>query len=548
MTKMSRRAFAGGLVCLWALICSSTSNVLMAQQGAVTPEIINSISAPPKIDTRIGTLEFKDGVPTAATAQKAYDYLDFAHAVEVYINTFQGVSLTAFRDGLLSVGVQDNQMMIWPTLLDANTLLLTANADVVYYMGFVDLTKGPMVVETPPGALGTIDDMWFNWVIDFGGPGPDRGKGGRYLLLPPGYDGPVPQGGFYVANSRTTRAWLFGRSFLVKNDPKPAVDLVQKTFKIYPYVAGAEGTSIAEILTGKVKAGREAAPPPPLRFVDGSGMSLNTIPPSDYRFFEMIDRVVQQEPTGSLDLERMGQLASIGIVKGKKFDPDERMKKILTDAAAVGMTVSRTLSFKPRESEGFGYYPGSAWFNQLWVGGYNMETPPPMVTAEGVKPFPPTGARTLNSRTAMFYYATGVTPAMIMRLPGIGSQYMVGTLDADKNDLDGAKTYKVTLPKDIPEENFWSITLYDNQTRSMLQTPQRFPRAGSQSYPSPAAEASADGSTTVYFAPTQPAGVTRGNWIQTMPGKGYNLLLRLYSPTEPFFAKTWRPGEIELVR
>jgi len=197
------------------------------------------------------------------------------------------------------------------------------------------------------------------------------------LILPPGFDGPVPQGGFYVARSRTTRVWVAGRSFLVNNDPKPAVELVQKSLKMYPYVAGAVGTSIAEILTGKVKAGREV-PPPPMRFVDGSGMSVNTIPPSDYRFFEMIDRLVQQEPVGALDVERMGQLASIGIVKGKKFDPDARMKKILTEAAAVGMTVSRTLAYKPRESEGFAYYPGSAWLNYLWVGGYNMETPPPM--------------------------------------------------------------------------------------------------------------------------------------------------------------------------
>jgi hypothetical protein len=144
-------------------------------------------------------------------------------------------------------------------------------------------------------------------------PGADRGTGGKYLILPPAYDGPVPQGGFYVARSRTTRVWVAGRSFLVKDDPKPAVDLIQKTLKMYPYVSGAEGTSIAEILTGKVKAGR-AVSPPPLRFVDGSGMSVNTIPPSDYRFFEMIDRLVQQEPAGALDLERMGQLASIGIV------------------------------------------------------------------------------------------------------------------------------------------------------------------------------------------------------------------------------------------
>jgi hypothetical protein len=529
------------------LLLISANGVIQAQQGAVTPAIINSISAPAKVETRIGTLEFKDCMPTSATTQKAYDYLDFSHAVDVYINTFQGASLQAFREGLLSVGVQDNQMMIWSNMLDANTLLLTANADVVYYLGFLDLTKGPMVLETPPGALGTVDDMWFNWVIDFGTPGPDRGNGGRYLILPPGYDGPVPQGGFYVANAHTSRVWVFGRSFLVKNDPKPAADLVQKTFKMYPYAAGADGTSIAEILTGKVKAGREV-PPPPMRFVDGSGMSVNTIPPSDYGFYEMMDRLVQQEPSGAIDPERMGQLASIGIVKGKKFAPDERMKKILTEAAATGMAVSRTLSYKPRASEGFEYYPGSAWFNQLWLGGYNMETPPPLVTPEGVKPFPPTGARTLNSRTAMFYYATGVTPAMIMRLTGVGSQYLLAFVDANKNDLDGGKTYKVTLPKNIPESNFWSFTLYDNQTRSMLQTPQRFPRAGSQSYPSPAAEAAADGSTTIYFAPAQPAGVKRGNWIQTMPGKGYNVILRIYSPTEPFFDKSWRPSEIELVK
>jgi hypothetical protein len=137
---------------------------------------------------------------------------------------------------------------------------------------------------------------------------------------------------------------------------------------------------------------------------------------------------------------------------------------------------------------------------------------------------------------------------MIMRLPNVGSQYLIGFLDADKNYLDGGKTYKVTLPPNIPARAFWSLIVYDNQTRSMLQTPQRYPRAGSQSYPSPAAEADADGSTTVYFGPTQPEGVKRGNWIQTMPGKGWWVILRLYSPLEPFFTKEWRLSEIELVK
>jgi hypothetical protein len=183
--------------------------------------------------------------------------------------------------------------------------------------------------------------------------------------------------------------------------------------------------------------------------------------------------------------------------------------------------------------------------NFLFISGSEFETPIPMVTKEGVKPFPPTGYRTLDARTAFFYGVTGITPAMAMRLPGIGSQYLFALVDADKNYFDGAKTYKVTLPKEIPEANFWSLTLYDNQTRSMLDTPQRYPR--SQSYPSPAAEAGADGSTTIYFSPSQPEGVKRGNWIQTVPGKGWFTILRLYSPLEPFFDKSWRPSEIENV-
>ncbi len=183
----------------------------------------------------------------------------------------------------------------------------------------------------------------------------------------------------------------------------------------------------------------------------------------------------------------------------------------------------------PRDPSWF-YYPGSAWLNPLFVSGYEFETPIPMITPEGVKPFPPTGYRQLDARRWYFYGVTGITPAMAMRVTGIGSQYLFATLDADKNYFDGAKTYKVTLPKGIPEANFWSLTLYDNQTRSMLDTPQRYPRAGSQSYPSPATEPNADGSMTVYFSPEQPEGVKRGNWIQTMPGKGWFAILRLYSP------------------
>jgi hypothetical protein len=517
-------------------------------QAQSTAGIPPALTTPDKVETSIGTLEFKDGAPSVATAQKVYDSLDFTRALNVFNNSFRGASAYAIRKGLNSIGAEDNTVVIFPELMDSKSLFLTANADTVYYMAVVDLTNGPMVIEQPPKGLGTINDMWFSWIIDIGFPGPDRGEGGKYLIVPPGYDGPLPEGGFYIAHSRTVRVLYAARSFLVDNDPKPTVQNIKKNIKIYPYTPGGVGTSIATALEGKVKLESNPAIPE-TKFVEASGKTMNTIPPNDYTFFEMINENVQQEPATSYDVELAGQLAAIGIVKGKPFNPDTRMKKILTDAAAVGNAAGRALNWRFSQAHpDWAYYPGSNWGNMLFEGGAFFETPPPLFTTEGMfKPFPPTGARTLDSRTAFYYGYTLDSPGMIMRIPGVGSQYLMGFLDADNNPFDGAKTYKVTLPPKIPARAFWSFTLYDNQTRSMLDTPQLYPRAGSQSYPTPAAEQNSDGSTTVYFSPTRPDAVNEGNWIQTMPGKGWFTILRLYSPLEPFFTKEWRPSEIELV-
>jgi hypothetical protein len=508
------------------------------------PAISPAISTPDKVETRIGTLHFKDGMPNKDTIAKIYDNLDFTHAFEAFVNTFQGVSIRALHKGFLDVGVKDNEVLVFSKLMDAKSLYLTANADTVYYMGMLDLTKGPMVLEVPPKALGAIDDYWFRWVIDIGLPGPDRGEGGRYLILPPGYDGPVPDG-FNIARARTNLVIWFARSFLENNDPAPVAETVKKFTKVYPYEAGSVGTPIADFLSGKSKLARPA-PPPPTVFHEGTDKVIKTIPPNDFSYYEMLNEVVQQEPAGSLDPELMGAVGAIGIIKGKPFAPDARMKKILTEALALANATSRTLFMAPRDPDWY-YYPGSSWQNMLFAVGYEFETPIPLVTPQGVKPFPPTGYRQLDARSAFFYGVTGITPAMAMRLTGIGSTYLWTMVDANKEPFDGAKTYKVTLPKNIPHANFWSFTLYDNMTRSMLDTPQRYPRAGSQSFPSPAAEPNGDGSMTVYFGPTQPVGVKRGNWIQTMPDKGFIPTLRLYSPLEPFFAKTWRPSEVEEV-
>jgi hypothetical protein len=520
-----------------------TAFLLLGAQ-LVSAQIPPPLNTPNRVETRLGPLDFKDGAPSKETLDKVYDNLDYTHAFDAFVNTMQGVSIEAVHKGLLSVGVKDNEVILFSELMDAKSLFLTANADTIYAIGFLDLTKGPVVLETPPKFLGAIDDYWFRWVTDIGAPGGDRGEGGKYLVVPPGYEGQLPAGGFFIAHARTTRVVWFGRAFLEnKNDPKPAVEGIRKFTKVYPYEVGGYGTPISEFLSGKAKLGR-VSPPVATVFHEGSGKVMNTVPPNDFSYYEMLNEIVQQEPATSLDPELMGPIAAIGIVKGKPFAPDARMKKILTEALAAGNATSRSLFMNPRDPTWF-YYPNSAWWNYLFVTGYMFETPIPQITAEGAKPYPPTGYRTLDARANFFYGITGITPGMAMRVTGLGSQYLFAMADSKKEYFDGAKTYKVTLPKGIPEANFWSLTVYDNMTRSMLDTPQRYPRAGSQSYPSPAAEANADGSITVYFGPTQPPGIKRGNWIQTMPGKGWFLILRLYSPLEAFFDKSWRPSEIE---
>jgi hypothetical protein len=533
------------LLGLMLLALAASSGPARAEGDTPIPP---SLTTPDQVGTAIGTLKFRDGIPDAATAAKIYDQLDFQRGVSAFLNGLRGVSIYAARQGIRDAGVKDNEgVLIFSGLMDSRSLFLTANADTVYFLANIDLSKGPMVVETPPDSLGLFDDLWFRWVIDFGAPGPDRGMGGKYLLLPPGYDGPLPDGGYFIGKPTTTSVALLGRSFLVNNDPKPTVETIKKTLKIYPYVPGSYGTSMGTFLTGKGPLA-PLSKPGTLTFVEGTGLAMNTIPPNDFSYYEMLNALVQEQPAEALQAEIGGQFAAIGIVKGKPFNPDARMRKILTDAVAVANAAGRTIAFTPRESEGFGYYgPASRWLNPLFISGYDFMRPPPEVSKEGVKPYPNTGARTLDARTAFFYVATGVTPAMIMRIPEVGSQYLFGITDADGEPFDGAKTYKVTLPPNIPAAKFWSFTVYDNQTRSMLQTPQRFPRAGSQSFPSPAAQAGADGSTVVYFGPNKPDGVKDGNFIQTLPGKGWFVILRLYSPLEPFFDKSWKVSEIEKV-
>lgn len=509
------RRTTGCLTALVALIivtagCTPGKRVTAAEPVPAAPNykmttpMPPGVAAPASVETRLGTLRYTAGFPDEATVAKLYDNLDFQRAVQAYLLGLPAVNQAANRNAIRTLGPVNGTVPIFEQLVDSRSIFLTANDNTVYSWTWIDLTAGPLVLEVPPKVLGLIDDMWYKWVGDVGITGPDHGQGGKYLLLPPGYKGSIPKG-YHVVHAPTYNLWIPWRSFLVDGDPKPGIALVKKFTRIYPL--GQKGQ------------------PSELKFVDLSGKDFNTVAPADYSFWELLNQVVQEEPTESLDPVTLGYFASVGIEKGKPFAPDARMRQILTEAAAVGDGTARAVAYKMREKDAY-YYQGSAW-RVPFVGGYKFETQP--------------GVDNLDGSIMFFFAATGVTPAMDVQMVGKGSQYAWALVDAKGQPLDGGKNYTLHLPPNIPVKDFWSVIVYSNQTRSMLQTDQRFPSVSSQTK---GLLVNADGSVDVYFGPTAPAGKEK-NWVQTVPGQGWNTILRLYGPLEPWFAKKWRPGEIE---
>lgn len=467
-------------------------------------EIPASITTPEKLETSLGTLRFFDGLPDAETVQKVYDNLDLMRGVDVFLNTMSAASTLANIEGLKSVGCDLHTVVLHENRVDAKTLLLTPNTQTATLWAYLNLKVGPVVVEVPPGVLGLADDLWMRYIVDLGLAGPDKGKGGKYLFLPPGFDGPVPDG-YFVARSRTLNVWYGLRGFAIDGDLVPAVKTIKERFKVYPL--------------------DQKANPPAMKFINGSGLYFNTIHSTDFNFFKEINTVVQEEPVDAADPEILGQLAAIGIVKGQAFAPDARMKRILTDSAAIGNATARALTFRPRDAA-FYFYPGESAWTQPFVGGSHE--------------FTRNNARLLDARAAFFFFASGISPAMAVKIVGGGSQYAMATVDSEGNYLDGGKTYRLRLPPNIPVNNFWSLIPYDTQTRSVLQTDQRDTALTSESG---TVQANPDESVDVFFGPQAPAGMET-NWIQTVPGKGWFTMLRLYGALEPWFDKTWRPGEI----
>ena len=499
-------------VTLLAVLMAFALVLSMGQFAAaqVSKEELQSISTPDKVKTSIGELKFFDGVPTDDTVKTVYDNLDRMRGVQVFLNTIGGASMYRLRAGNATIGQKkSNQVSIFSKLLDSKSLYLTGNTSTLYAQAYLDTeVDGPTVIEVPPGMLGAINDAWFRYVGDLGVIGPDKGKGGKYLVLPPGYKGDVPSG-YFVVRPRTFWTWAMVRGSTAQGLAHE-VKAMEGQIRIYPLA--------------------KAKNPPKTEFIDISGISYNTVAPSDFSYFENLNQLIQKEPIDALDPETRGLVASIGIVKGKPFKPDARMKKLLTEAVAIGNATARTLLFKPREKSYY-FYPDS---DSSWV----------MAFAGKDVFFEVDGARNLDARTSFYYSYTVVTPAMAATVLGKGSDYAVAFLDSKKQPLDGGKNYKLHLPPNVPVDNFWAVTLYDTQTRSQLQTSNPYPSLGSQTK---GLKKNADGSYDLYFGPKPPQG-KESNWLETVPGKAWFTILRMYGPLEPWIKKTWRPSEIELVK
>jgi hypothetical protein len=467
--------------------------------------------APENIKTRYGMLKFPDGYPTEKTVQKAFDELDLQRATQLYLDMYPALSAHGLMKGWVrDLGMRDSShISVTANRLDSSALVLTGNTESLYAFVVFDLKKdGPTVFEVPPGVMGPLDDHNFLFVADIGPTGKDRGQGGKYLLLPPDYEGDVPDG-YFVVRSPTYANFSFIRANAAKvGFGDKALEFYRKHAKVYPLKTGPR--------------------PPVVKNV--TGIPWNSLAPEDGSAFRWMHEIIDYEPAEAFGKELLGRLASVGIVKGQPFEPDARMQKIFEQAAQEGVALSRVIAFDSRQPEAR-VYPNRMW-ESPFIG--NSST------------FDPQGYFNLEARTTFHFTADGITPAMAMQMPeGKGSRYQTTYKDNDGKYLAGNKVYKVNVPPKVPVALFWSVTVYDPWTRCELQS-QPYPSISSQQNPAP--KTNADGSVDIYFASKLPKGIPEQNWIRTLPDRGFFVYIRYYGPLNAFNNKTWVPNDVELVK
>lgn len=452
-------------------------------------------------DTRIGKLEFERGFPAPETVRQLYDELDFQRACQAYLWALPLMGFAQWQHEHEHVfGAKDTDLVVYQSYRD-KLGLLTANATTPYILGFPNLKRtGPLVIDVPAGpTAGGLGTFWQRSITDFGQTGPDKALGAKFLLLGPDQEDPKATG-YLVFQSPTVNAFIGFR--VLTPDPAEGKALLHK-FRVYPY--------------------SQRDDPPATRFLTPGGKKWSGTQPRGLAYWELLSATINQEPVEERDRIMMAMLKPLGIEKGKPFKPNERQKTLLTEAARVGEAMARANSYQKR-------FPGvTVWEERRWDISLCFDP-----TQE------PANSAYLDERASWFYEAVTASKGMATKVPGAGQMYLEASKDKNGHWLDGGKNYRLRVPPDAPVKQFWSATLYDNETRCFIDNKEEIADRSSRMD----LLKNADGSVDLYFGPKAPEGREK-NWVPTVPGKGWFCYFRLYAPTEPFFDRSWKLPDIE---
>ena len=488
-------------VCILALLAMSTTS--FAEQKKAEKKESRALEG--TVETRIGELEFIMGYPSNETIAKLYNELDFQRAVQAYIWGLPMVEMAEWQKAQKDIFKAGTNDFVTYQSFTQKLGILTANATTPYMMAFPNLKEtGPMVFEIPAGpTAGGLLDFWERPFSDLGQTGPDKGQGAKYLILGPGHPDMNPEG-YIVVRSPHWNLFLGHR--VLHPDPKVAAQLTRE-HKLYPYA--------------------ERENPTPTRHISSEGIDWEAYQSRGSLYFERLASILEIEPVEERDFMIMAMLRPLGIMPGVKFNPTAEQKAIFEQAAIVGEAIARANSYEKR-FKGARVWPGKYWEKSLFL----TDTDQDLDTHTQ-----------LDERASWFYEAIGVTDGMMGKIVGAGQEYLEAQKDSDGEWLDGGKNYKLTIPANAPVKQFWSVTVYDNDDRCLIDTGELPDKSSRMDL-----EFNKNGSVDLYFGPALPAGAPKANWTKTVPGEGWFTYFRFYAPTQPYFDKTWQLPDIEKIK
>ena len=457
---------------------------------------------------------YNGGWPDKAIIDQLIQERLYQRGIEAYVQTLPLLNTIGMQDGSQATfGKGYNVLPIWKDRMTAKAQIPTPNADVIYSMSYLDLKEtGPLVVYAPPNVIGMFMDYFQNTLTDVGAVGPDRARGGLYLLLPPDHQGHVPSG-YFAVKSSTYQVHLFFRTVMKPGensaDPTAAVALAETT-RVYPLNA--------------TKKERK-----PMEFPNGSAVRVDMTYPTDFSYWEKLKAFVDYEPASAFSPELAGILASIGIIKGVPFKPDAAAKAALTKAVEIAPKMIFAQRVAGRADKKDKYYTDRQYFNG-WAG----------ADADWFRD----SYLDLDLRATYYQVAYSSAPAMVMSIINQGSKYPSTLRDKDGDLLEGSNSYKLHLPAGIPAKLFWAVTIYNPHDGSMPETDQPFPSRNQWDK----VETNEDGSVDLYFGPTNAKNWNEKNWIQTLEGRAFLITIRLYGSSTEFYDQTWRPDDVVKVK